>query len=277
MADGAGPERPGPGSERPGSGPESASAGAASGSSGGRSGPPTGVMVAGLALVGVGLVVGAVVVGVRMAGDYSSDATAWGPITSLTATPVDLPDRDRSGTSTSKRATSTASTTARRTGGVCDARRINADLGYPASGSRVISCADGWAVMASAQSGDPYWVSYRDGRWQTVDDISMYLMTCPDEAISRGAPEWIAQRHLGNCPALSPRTTLTEARPPAPRPTAPGPARPTVVPTSPVVPTSSTAPATTSAAETPTTTIATTRMTTTTPASSTPAAAEVAE
>ena len=254
----------GSGRQRPGAGPESASAETESGSSGGRSGSRAGVMIAGLVLLGVVLVVGAVVVGVRMAGDYSGK-TAWGPITSLTATPVDLPDRDRSGTSTSKRATSTAPTTAGRNAAVCDARRINADLGYPTSGSRVISCGDGWAVMASARSGDPYWVSYRDGRWQTVDDISMYLMTCPDEAISRGAPEWMAQKHLANCPALDPRTTATRtsARPaPALSPRPSSSVRPSASPS--VPPSSSEVSSSSSSSVVPSDTV-----TTTTPATST--------
>ncbi|MBB0991785.1 hypothetical protein G6009_10070, partial [Dietzia sp. SLG510A3-30A2] len=81
----------------------------------------------------------------------------------------------------------------------CDAGVINSDLLYPNSGARIIDCGSGWAVMASAVSGDPYWVAYSDGRWRRVGDVSIYLGTCPDEAIALGAPAWMASKHLGDC------------------------------------------------------------------------------
>ncbi len=95
-------------------------------------------------------------------------------------------------------------TAARQRGAVCDALVINADLGYPDSGARIIDCGAGWAVMASEISGDPFWVAYRGGRWQSVRDVSIYQSTCPDEAIARGAPAWMAIKHLGPCPTATP-------------------------------------------------------------------------
>lgn len=111
------------------------------------------------------------------------------------------------------RATTTTPTTT-RSGAVCDARVINSDQGYPGSGSRIIDCGGGWAVMASEHSGDPYWVAFRNGRWRSVDDVSMYLMTCPEEAIAKGAPAWLARKHL-DCRTVDPATST---RPSASRP-----------------------------------------------------------
>ena len=110
------------------------------------------------------------------------------------------------------RATTTTPTTS-RSGPVCDARVINSDQGYPGSGARIIDCGGGWAVMASEHSGDPYWVAYRNGRWRSVDDVSIYQMTCPEEAIAKGAPAWLARKHL-DCRTVDPATS---ARPSAPR------------------------------------------------------------
>ena len=103
------------------------------------------------------------------------------------------------------RATTTTPTTS-RSGPVCDARVINSDLGYPDSGARIIDCGSGWAVMASEHSGDPYWVAYRNGRWRSVDDVSIYQMTCPEEAIAKGAPAWLARKHL-DCRTVDPATS----------------------------------------------------------------------
>ncbi|MFN3600052.1 MAG: hypothetical protein ACK4UY_01535 [Dietzia sp.] len=108
-------------------------------------------------------------------------------------------------TTTSTRAPRTTTTTAPGTtvvavpAAVCDAGVINADLGYPGSGSRVIDCGGGWAVMASEISGDPYWVVFRNGRWRHADGVSIYTMTCPDEAIAMGAPAWLARKYLVTC------------------------------------------------------------------------------
>lgn len=116
------------------------------------------------------------------------------------------------------------------TGPECDSAVINADLLFPNSGARIIDCQAGWAVMASAVSGDPYWVAYSDGRWRRAPDVSIHLGTCPAEAIAKGAPAWMAQKHLTSCapserpgpaaptPTPSPARTspaTTSARPPA--------------------------------------------------------------
>ncbi|WP_407335249.1 hypothetical protein [Dietzia kunjamensis] len=117
-------------------------------------------------------------------------------------------------------------------GPACDAPVINSDLLYPNSAARIIDCESGWAVMASPVSGDPYWVAYSDGRWRRVGDVSIYLGTCPDEAIALGAPAWMASKHLGDC---TPRDRSAPAAPaapgaatvastPAPRATTPTPA-----------------------------------------------------
>lgn len=150
-------------------------------------------------------------------------------------------------------------------GPACDAPVINSDLLYPNSAARIIDCESGWAVMASPVSGDPYWVAYSDGRWRRVGDVSIYVGTCSDEAIARGAPEWMARKHLGTCTSRDRRG-----------PVAPG--VPTVAST-PRATTSS--PATTSPTRTSTRTgspseestsspTSTSRTTATTPASSTP-------
>lgn len=100
----------------------------------------------------------------------------------------------------------------------CDSAVINADLLFPNSGARIIDCQAGWAVMASAVSGDPYWVAYSDGRWRRAPDVSIHLGTCPAEAIAKGAPAWMAQKHLVGC------ASSERSGPPAPTPT-PTPAR----------------------------------------------------
>lgn len=149
----------------------------------------------------------------------------------------------------------------------CDAGVINADLLYPNSGARIIDCGSGWAVMASAVSGDPYWVAYSDGRWRRVGDVSIYLGTCPDEAIARGAPAWMAQKHLGDCssrgrsapPALG---AAAVASTPTPRATTPTPAA-----TSPTRTSTRTA---SPSEESTSSSTSTTRTSATTPASSTP-------
>lgn len=173
----------------------------------GGDGPSRGLVTALAAVAGV-LVVTIGVVVALIAGGRSPDTIATGDagatVASTTAATTTRTPR------TSAPATTTPVTAAaRRAGPVCDARVINTDLGYPGSGSRIIDCGGGWAVMGSEISGDPYWVAYSDGRWRRVEDISMYLMTCPDEAIARGAPERMAWKHLGGCPALNPAMTTT--------------------------------------------------------------------
>ena len=134
--------------------------------------------------------------------EEAADETA-APTTTRTATTTAPTPRTR--------ATTTPTTT--RSGAVCDARAINRDLGYPSSGARIIDCSGGWAVMASEHSGDPYWVAYRNGRWRSVDDVSMYLFTCPEEAIARGAPAWMARKHL-DCRTEAPTPRSTSRAPP---------------------------------------------------------------
>ncbi len=149
----------------------------------------------------------------------------------------------------------------------CDAGVINSDLLYPNSGARIIDCGSGWAVMASAVSGDPYWVAYSDGRWRRVGRISIYAGTCSDEAIARGAPAWMASKHLGDCssrgrsapPALG---AATVASTPTPRATTVSPAA-----TSPTRTSTRTASPSEESTSSP---ASTTRTTATTPASSTP-------
>ena len=200
-----------------------------------RSGPSNGAIAAAVIAVAAVVIGGSVAIGIRLADDYSGDGVASGPITSISATAVDRPDRTRSRTTT----TTTTTPAARRATASCDARSINADLGYPDSGSRVIDCGGGWAVMASEHSGDPYWVAFRDGRWRTVRDVSMYLRTCPDEAIAKGAPGWMARKHLDTCASRNPRTThsRTNTRPtlqPSPRPSAAVTSRPSAPASSPM-------------------------------------------
>ena len=99
------------------------------------------------------------------------------------------------------------------TGPECDSAVINADRLFPNSGARIIDCQAGWAVMASAVSGDRYWVAFSDGRWRRVADVSIRLGTCPAEAVAKGAPAWMAQKHLSSCApsgrASPPAPTLT--------------------------------------------------------------------
>ena len=107
------------------------------------------------------------------------------------------------------------------TGPECDSAVINADLLFPNSGARIIDCQAGWAVMASAVSGDRYWVAFSDGRWRRVADVSIRLGTCPAEAVAKGAPAWMAQKHLSSCapserpsppaPTLTPTPARTSA------------------------------------------------------------------
>ncbi|WP_010542264.1 hypothetical protein [Dietzia alimentaria] len=171
------------------------------------SGPTNRAIAAAIIAVAVVVIGGAVAIGIRLAEDYSGNGAASGPITSLSATPVDRTDRTHARLSTSS--TRTTTTAQRRATASCDARSINADLGYPASGSRIIDCGGGWAVMASEQSGDPYWVAFRDGRWRAVRDVSMYQLTCPDEAIAKGAPGWMARKHLNTCSSLKSTTSAS--------------------------------------------------------------------
>ena len=197
-------------------------------------GPSNRVLAAVIIAVAVVVIGGAVAIGIRLAGDYSGEGAASGPLTSLSATPVDRPDRTRDRSSTSS--TTPTTTAMRRAAASCDARSINTDLGYPASGSRIIDCGGGWAVMASEQSGDPYWVAFRDGRWRAVRDVSMYQLTCPDEAIAKGAPGWMARKHLDTCPSLNPstsdrRTTTRPVPPRSPRPSSSTSSRASTAPT----------------------------------------------
>lgn len=149
----------------------------------------------------------------------------------------------------------------------CDAGVINSDLLYPNSGARIIDCGSGWAVMASAVSGDPYWVAYADGRWRRVGSVSIYLGTCPDEAIARGAPAWMAQKHLGDCSSRGRSAppapgAATVASTPTPRATTSSPAT-----TSPTRTSTRTGSPSEESTSSPT---STSRTTATTPASSTP-------
>ncbi|GAA1745401.1 hypothetical protein GCM10009832_31530 [Dietzia kunjamensis subsp. schimae] len=149
----------------------------------------------------------------------------------------------------------------------CDAGVINSDLLYPNSGARIIDCGSGWAVMASAVSGDPYWVAYADGRWRRVGSVSIYLGTCPDEAIARGAPAWMAQKHLGDCSSRGRSAppapgAATVASTPTPRATTSSPAT-----TSPTRTSTRTGSPSDESTSSPT---STSRTTATTPASSTP-------
>ena len=135
---------------------------ARSGGGGAGSGSPQGVIAAVVVLVALVVIGVAVVICVRLGDGRLGDQTAAGTVSSTTETSTSrTPPRPRTTSAT------TDATTPRRATAVCDARRINADLGYPDSGSRIIDCGSGWAVMASEHSGDPYWVSFRDGRWRT--------------------------------------------------------------------------------------------------------------
>lgn len=217
---------------------------ARSGGGGAGSGSPQGVIAAVVVLVALVVIGVAVVIGVRLGDVRLGDQTAAGTVSSTTETSTSrTPPRPRTTSAT------TDATTPRRATAVCDARRINADLGYPDSGSRIIDCGSGWAVMASEHSGDPYWVSFRDGRWRTERDISIYLFTCPDEAIARGVPAWMADRHLSTCRSStrSVPSIRSSARPTAPRPgespgVQPSPSVPSVSPSPPVSPSPSVTP-----------------------------------
>jgi hypothetical protein len=129
---------------------------------------------------------------------------------------------------------------------VCDAELIENDLGSPGSGSRIIDCDGGWAVMGSAISGDPYWVVSRNGRWRRAEGVSIYTMTCPDEAIAMGVPAWMAHKHLVTCRtsnwSLAPPTLQRGPSAPAPTP-APGvPSAPIQTPTPTQTPPQTTSP-----------------------------------
>lgn len=147
------------------------------------------------ALAAVLVVAFGVVALVRSGGDHSepvaTDATTSSPATS--------PSSPRMSRLVPRSSAPEITGLLEVSGPECDAGVINSDLLYPNSGARIIDCGSGWAVMASAVSGDPYWVAYSDGRWRRVGDVSIYLGTCPDEAIARGAPAWMAQKHLGDC------------------------------------------------------------------------------
>ena len=163
---------------------------------------PALVALAVVIAVALGVVI-ALIIGSGGLIEEAADETA-APTTTRTATTTAPTPRTR--------ATTTPTTT--RSGAVCDARVINSDLGYPDSGARIIDCGGGWAVMASEHSGDPSWVAYRNGRWGRVQDVSIYLMTCPEEAIAKGAPAWLARKHL-DCRTVDPATST---RPSASRP-----------------------------------------------------------
>lgn len=136
-------------------------------------------------------------------------------------------------------------------GPACDAPVINADLHHPRSRARIIDCQAGWAVMASGVTGNPYWVAYSHGRWRRVGGVPMSPGTCPEVAIDRGAPVWMAQKHLGDCgsgewraPTTSTATapSRTSSESPSivsttPRTLAPMRATTPSAPTSPAVPT----------------------------------------
>lgn len=92
--------------------------------------------------------------------------------------------------------TAAETTVAQQATAVCDAAVINRDLGYPGSGSRIIDCGGGWAVMASEISGDPFWVTFQGGGWRSANNVSIYTMTCPETAVALGAPAWMANKHL---------------------------------------------------------------------------------
>lgn len=64
--------------------------------------------------------------------------------------------------------------------------------------TRVIDCGEGWAVLAREGTDEPYWVTYRDGDWVTVNNDTNYVMTC-DDAIAQGMPAWMAARYVSNC------------------------------------------------------------------------------
>lgn len=118
----------------------------------------------------------------------------------LTSSTTSTPRTSTASTSTQgprPTAKSAAETTvAQQATAVCDAAAINRDLGYPGSGSRIIDCGGGWAVMASEMSGDPFWVTFQGGGWRSANNVSIYTMTCPEAAVALGAPAWMANKHL---------------------------------------------------------------------------------
>ena len=215
------------------------------------------------ALAAVLVVAFGVVALVRSGGDHSepvaTDATTSSPATS--------PSSPRMSRLVPRSSAPEVTGMLEVSGPECDAGVINSDLLYPNSGARIIDCGSGWAVMASAVSGDPYWVAYSDGRWRRVGRISIYAGTCSDEAIARGAPAWMASKHLGDCssrgrsapPALG---AATVASTPTPRATTVSPAA-----TSPTRTSTRTASPSEESTSSP---ASTTRTTATTPASSTP-------
>lgn len=122
-------------------------------------------------------------------------------------------------------------------GPACDAAVINSDLRFPRSGARILDCRSGWAVMGAAISGDPYLVVFSDGRWRRPGDVALRSGACADEAISRGAPAWMAVKHLEDCRARDERRLMSRAAAPSEATRAPGPlpARPPVPPVAPPV------------------------------------------
>ena len=64
--------------------------------------------------------------------------------------------------------------------------------------TRVIDCGDGWAIVEREGAAEPYWVTYRDGGWTTVNNDVNYVMTCED-ALAHGVPAWMAARYVSNC------------------------------------------------------------------------------
>ena len=183
-------------------------------------------LIAAAAALAAVLVVAFGVVAIVRLGDQRSEPVATDATTSSPATSPSSPRMSRlMPRSSAPEVTGVLEVS----GPECDAGVINSDLLFPNSGARIIDCGSGWAVMASPVSGDPYWVAYSDGRWRRVGRISIYLGTCPDEAIALGAPAWMAQKHLGDC---TPRDRSAPAAPgaptvastPAPRATTPTPA-----------------------------------------------------
>lgn len=221
-------------------------------------------LIAAVAALAAVLVVAFGVVAIVRPGDQRSEPVATDATTSSPATSPSSPRMSR----LMPRSSAPEITGMLEVSGPeCDAGVINSDLLYPNSGARIIDCGSGWAVMASAVSGDPYWVAYSDGRWRRVGRISIYLGTCPEEAIARGAPAWMAQKHLGDCssrgrsaPAAPGAPTVAST--PVPRATTPTPAATSPTRTS----TRSASPS----EESTSSPASTTRTSATTPASSTP-------
>lgn len=103
--------------------------------------------------------------------------------------------------------------------------------------TRVIDCGEGWAVLEREGVDEPSWMTYRDGRWTTVNNHVNHVMTC-DEALTHGVPAWMAARYVSNCtPDGDPQPPVRHAGeqpPPADRPydgaSAPAPAPDSVAP-----------------------------------------------